>query len=81
MSGSVPSATHKYYGQPAEASATLDDVVKMTVYVRDMDEVLAIQEIHNEYWSSDPPSSTTVQVARLVSDEVRLEIDAVAVVP
>jgi len=65
----------------AEGGATLGDVVKMTVYVRDMGEVSAIQEVRNEYWSSDPPASTTVQVARLVSDEIRLEIDAVAVVP
>jgi 2-iminobutanoate/2-iminopropanoate deaminase len=65
----------------AEAGATLDDVVKMTVYVRDMEDVLAIQDVRNECWPSDPPASTTVQVARLVSDEVCLEIDAVAVVP
>ncbi len=65
----------------AEAGATLDDVVKMTVYIRDMDDVLAIQEVRNECWPVDPPVSATVQVARLVSDEVRVEIDAVAVVP
>ena len=65
----------------AEAGATLDDVVQMTVYVHDMDDVLAIQEVRNEYWPSAPPVSATVQVARLVSDAVRLEVQAVAVVP
>lgn len=65
----------------AEAGATLDDVVQMTVYVCAMDDILAIQEARNEYWPSAPPVSATVQVARLVSDEVRLEVQAVAVVP
>ena len=65
----------------AEAGSTLDDVVKMTVYIQDMDDVLAIQEVRNEYWPSEPPVSATVQVARLVSDDVRVEIEAMAVVP
>ncbi len=65
----------------AEAGATLNDVVKMTVYIQDMDDVLAIQEVRNEYWPSEPPVSATVQVARLVSDEVRIEVEAMAVVP
>ena len=65
----------------AEGGATLADVVQMTVYVHTMDDVLAIQEVRNEYWPSAPPVSATVQVARLVSDAVRLEVQAVAVVP
>ena len=65
----------------AEAGASLNDVVKMTVYIQDMDDVLAIQEVRNEYWPSEPPVSATVQVARLVSDEVRIEVEAMAVVP
>ncbi|MGE0824879.1 MAG: RidA family protein [Candidatus Binatia bacterium] len=65
----------------AEAGATLDDVAQMTVYVHDMDDVLAIQEVRNEYWPIAPPASATVQVARLVSPVVRLEVQAVAVIP
>ena len=65
----------------AEGGATLADVVQMTVYVHTMDDVLAVQEVRNEYWPSAPPVSATVQVARLVSDAVRLEVQAVAVVP
>jgi N-methylhydantoinase A len=57
------------------------DVVPMTVYVHTMDDVLAFQEVRKEYWPSAPPVSATVQVARLVSDAVRLEVQAVAVVP
>ena len=65
----------------AEAGATLDDVVQITVYVHTMDDILAIQEVRNDFWPSAPPVSATVQVARLVSDAVRLEVQAVAVVP
>ncbi len=65
----------------SEAGATLEDVVQMTVYVRDMNDVLAIQEVRNECWPTNPPASATVQIARLVSDEVHLEVQAVAVVP
>ena len=36
--------------------------------------------VRNEYWPSEPPVSATVQVARLVSDEVRIEVEAMAVV-
>jgi 2-iminobutanoate/2-iminopropanoate deaminase len=83
--GDVKEQTRRIFEQMRailiEAGASLDDVVKMTVYVRDMNDVLAIQDIRNEYWPSDPPVSATVQVARLVSDEVRVEIEAVAVVP
>src|SRR5215469_14069936 len=40
----------------SEAGATLEDVVQMTVYVRDMNDVLAIQEVRNECWPIDPPA-------------------------
>lgn len=83
--GDVQAQTRRIFEQMraifAEAGATLNDVVKMTVYIQDMDDVLAIQEVRNEYWPSEPPVSATVQVARLVSDEVRIEVEAMAIVP
>ncbi len=83
--GDVKAQTRRIFEQMraifAEAGATLNDVIKMTVYIQDMDDVLAIQEVRNEYWPSEPPVSATVQVARLVSDEVRIEVEAMAVVP
>ncbi len=83
--GDVKAQTRRIFEQMraifAEAGASLNDVVKMTVYIQDMDDVLAIQEVRNEYWPSEPPVSATVQVARLVSEEVRIEVEAMAVVP
>jgi enamine deaminase RidA (YjgF/YER057c/UK114 family) len=63
-----------------EVGATLDDVVKLTVYLQDMDDVFAVQEIRGEFWPTDPPVSSTVEVGRLVTDEVRIEIEAVAAI-
>ena len=83
--GDVKAQTRRIFEQMraifAEAGASLNDVVKMTVYIQDMDDVLAIQEVRDEYWPSEPPVSATVQVARLVSEEVRIEVEAMAVVP
>jgi 2-iminobutanoate/2-iminopropanoate deaminase len=68
-------------GIVAEAGAGMEDVVKLTVYIVDMDDVLAIQAVRDEFWQTEPPVSATIQVARLVNDQVRIEIDAIAVVP
>lgn len=64
----------------AEVGGTLDDVVKMTVFLQDMDDVFSVQEIRREFWTADPPVSSTVEVSRLVTDEVRIEIEAVAAI-
>jgi len=63
----------------AVAGATLGDVVKLTVFVTDMREFPKVQEVRAEYWPTDPPASTSVEVSRLVRDELMVEIDAIAV--
>ncbi|HWP01884.1 MAG TPA: RidA family protein [Gemmatimonadaceae bacterium] len=64
----------------AEGGATLDDVVKVTVFVRNMDDFQAIHEVRREYFPKDPPASTMVEVSRLVEDSLLIEIEATAVV-
>lgn len=62
-----------------EASgATFDDVVKVTVYMRDLSEFSAMNEIYSEYFKNSPPARTTVEVSRLPRD-VKIEIDLIAV--
>nr|WP_072151937.1 RidA family protein [Candidatus Kryptobacter tengchongensis] len=62
-----------------EASgATFDDVVKVTVYMRDLNEFSAMNEIYSEYFKNSPPARTTVEVSRLPRD-VKIEIDLIAV--
>ncbi len=61
-----------------EASgSSLDRVVKTTVFLADMNEFAAMNTVYAEFFTSDPPARSTVQVARLPRD-VRVEIEAIA---
>jgi 2-iminobutanoate/2-iminopropanoate deaminase len=59
------------------AGSSLDRVVKTTVYLADMSEFAAMNEIYARYFGSTKPARATVQVARLPRD-VKVEIDVVA---
>jgi len=59
------------------AGSSLDRVVKTTVYLADMNEFAAMNEIYAKYFGATKPARATVQVARLPRD-VKVEIDVVA---
>jgi 2-iminobutanoate/2-iminopropanoate deaminase len=59
------------------AGSSLDRVVKTTVYLADMNEFAAMNEIYARYFGATKPARATVQVARLPRD-VKVEIDVVA---
>lgn len=61
-----------------EAGATFDDVVKVTVYMKDLNEFSGMNEVYSEYFKNSPPARTTVEVSRLPRD-VKIEIDLIAV--
>ena len=60
-----------------DAGSSLDRVVKTTVYLADMGEFAAMNEIYARYFGATKPARATVQVARLPRD-VKVEIDVVA---
>ena len=63
-----------------EASGSnVDNIVKATVFLADMNDYNALNEFYRKQFKGDPPARTTVQVARLPRD-ARIEIEAVAVV-
>jgi 2-iminobutanoate/2-iminopropanoate deaminase len=62
-----------------EAGASLDDVVKATVFVTDMDDFAEISKVRNKYFKNSEPVSTLVEVKKLVKDGCRVEIEVVAV--
>lgn len=62
-----------------EAGASLETVLKTTVYLADMDDFAAMNEVYGRHFSSHKPARSTVEVARLPKD-VRVEIDAVAAI-
>jgi 2-iminobutanoate/2-iminopropanoate deaminase len=60
------------------AGLSFDRVVKTTVYLADMAEFAAMNEVYGRYFPSPAPARATVQAARLPRD-VRVEIDLIAV--
>ncbi len=62
------------------AGASLKDVVKMTIYVTDMKNIIKFREIRARYFSPPMPASTGVEVSRLILPELLVEIEAIAVV-
>ncbi len=61
------------------SGASLEAVVKTTVYLQDMGEFARMNEVYGRYFGENPPARATVEVARLPRD-VRVEIDCIAVV-
>jgi 2-iminobutanoate/2-iminopropanoate deaminase len=64
----------------AEAGGTLDDVCRVDVYVRNMEDFDKIHEVRAEYFAEPLPASTMVEVAKLVDPDYLIEISAIAVV-
>jgi 2-iminobutanoate/2-iminopropanoate deaminase len=60
-----------------QAGGTLDDVVKVTVYLNDLEDYDAVNAAYAEYFDETPPARVCVEAARLPGD-VRVEIDAIA---
>lgn len=56
---------------------TLDDVVKTTVFLKDMNDFAEMNETYGSYFPSKPPARTTIEVARLPRD-VSIEIEMIA---
>lgn len=59
--------------------SSLDRVVKVTIYMVDLGEIMAMNEVFSRYFPQDPPARTTFQCSRLVFD-ARIEIEAIAFV-
>lgn len=59
------------------AGSSLDRVVRTTVFLVDMNEFAAMNEVYGRYFSNQPPARSTVQAVRLPRD-VRVEMDVIA---
>ncbi len=62
------------------AGATLDDIVKTTTYITDMEAFFGCMDVRREYLGRAFPTSTTVEVSRLADPDMMIEIEATAVV-
>jgi reactive intermediate/imine deaminase len=62
-----------------EAGGTLDDIVRVDVYVRNMEHFDAIHKVRREYFKAPAPASTMVEICKMTSPEYLIEINAIAV--
>jgi len=62
-----------------KVGATFDQIVKVSVFITDMSRFKEIHEVRAQYFKKDYPASTMVQVSGLVSPELLIEIEAIAV--
>lgn len=60
------------------AGAGLQQIVKTTVFLADMDDFTAMNEVYGRFFGENPPARATVQAARLPRD-ARVEIEAIAI--
>jgi 2-iminobutanoate/2-iminopropanoate deaminase len=81
VAGGIEAQTHQVMKNLAAilaaAGATLQDVVKTTVFLQDMGEFTAMNKIYEEHFGAHKPARSTVQAARLPRD-VKVEIEVIA---
>ncbi|TWD83758.1 reactive intermediate/imine deaminase [Kribbella amoyensis] len=65
----------------AAAGGTLDDVCRVDVYVRNMEDFAKIHEVRARYFREPLPASTLVEVSKLADPDYLIEISAIAVIP
>ena len=61
----------------AAAGSSMDQVVKTTVFIKEMNDFAAINEVYAEFFTKDYPARSCVEVARLPKD-VMMEMEAIA---
>lgn len=59
------------------AGAGIDDVLKTTIFIKDMSDFPKVNKIYGEYFSNNPPARACVEVSRLPKDAL-VEIEAIA---
>jgi 2-iminobutanoate/2-iminopropanoate deaminase len=83
VEGDVSAQTHQVFQNLQavleSAGSSLQQVVKATVFLRDMNDFATVNEIYAAYFGEHKPARSTVQVARLPKD-VAVEIDCIAFV-
>ncbi|WP_027415765.1 RidA family protein [Aneurinibacillus terranovensis] len=81
ITGDIQAATHQVFANLkavlAAAGATLENVVKTTVFVKDINDFTIVNEIYGSYFGDHRPARSLVEVSRLPKD-ADLEIELIA---
>ena len=81
--GDIPAQTRKTLDNMkialAAAGGTLDDVVKVTVYLADVNDRQKVNEVRKEYFKDNKPASTLIEISKFALDGMLIEIEAIAV--
>jgi len=83
IEGDITAQTERVFenikGLLEACGSSLGQVVKTTVFIKDMGEFSKMNEVYARYFPENPPSRSTIEAARLPRD-VRIEIECVALV-
>ena len=63
------------------AGGTMDDICRVDVYIRNMEQFAGIHKVRAQYFKEPLPASTMVEVSKFTSPDALIEISAIAVVP
>jgi len=81
IDGDIAAQTHRVFQNIGEilkaGGASFDHVVRTTVFLADMNDFAAMNEVYATYFTSPAPARATVEVSRLPKD-ARVEIDVIA---
>ena len=84
VSGSIEEKTHRVIQNiraiAEAAGGGLEDVVKTTVFLKDMNDFGAMNSVYAEYFTETPPARAAIQVAALPKD-ADIEIEAIVLMP
>jgi 2-iminobutanoate/2-iminopropanoate deaminase len=81
--GDITAQTHQVcqnlHAAMESAGGTLEDIVRVDVYVRNMEDFDAIHAVRRQYFTGIAPASTLVEVSKFVNKDYLIEISAIAV--
>jgi len=81
LQGTVEEQTHQVFANLKAvleaAGSGLNQVVKTTVFIKNMDDFARINEVYGTYFPTNPPARSCVEVARLPKD-VAIEVEVIA---
>jgi 2-iminobutanoate/2-iminopropanoate deaminase len=63
-----------------DAGSSLDNILKMTVFIDELNDFFVFDSIYKEYFAGNPPARSTVEVSKFLWG-MRIEIECIAAVP